>query len=134
MITAKLVRLFEDGFGTVGLLVVKKGEDILRLTTLELPWRGNRQRQSCIPDGEYPCKRSTTGRFKGYEVLNVPGRTNIEIHPFNMTGETEGCIGVGEYYRHDYRGQIWESSEALRRLLSFAGEEMMLLTITRLEL
>lgn len=87
--------------GTVGKLFV----DRLKLFTGELPWRDNQPSISCIPTGIYECVYNWSPRFKGfsYEVLDVPNRTGIRIHPANFFGDksmgyksqVEGCISLG---------------------------------------
>lgn len=83
--------------GTFG--VLKAGG--LTLHTLELPWRNNRQQKSCIPVGTYRCAVVRSPKFGHvYGVLDVPGRSNVLIHPANFAGDTEqnwetqlhGCI------------------------------------------
>ena len=72
--------------------------------TMELPWRNNKREESCIPDGTYRCKRRyselvsriTRGSIKDtFEVMDVPGRSGILIHPGNTTEDTLGCILLG---------------------------------------
>lgn len=72
--------------------------------TIELPWRDNLRRVSCIPEGEYALKmrtspvvsRSSGGEFqRGWEVTDVEGRDFIMIHPGNWARNVLGCIAVG---------------------------------------
>jgi hypothetical protein len=61
---------------------------------IELPWKDNQRRISCIPEGRYELKKRYTPRF-GYHLLvkNVAGRSNILIHAFNNAlEESKGCI------------------------------------------
>ncbi|WP_353411147.1 DUF5675 family protein [Pseudoteredinibacter isoporae] len=71
--------------------------------TIEPPWDANKPNVSCIPDGEYVCRRDRSGRFKFFSVTNVPERSHIEIHPANnyvnpIKGKQEphGCIALGQ--------------------------------------
>lgn len=73
-------------------------------STVELPWKGNAPRESCIPEGVYSLakrespvvQRSSGGEFaQGWEVVNVPGRTFIMIHPGNTIDDLLGCIAPG---------------------------------------
>lgn len=72
--------------------------------SLELPWRDNRRRRSCIPTGGYVCKLVRSPRFgQAFTVTGVPGRSAILIHPGNFGGDVEkgwqshveGCILLG---------------------------------------
>jgi hypothetical protein len=62
--------------------------------SIELPWRENLRNVSCIPDGKYKlAKRYTEERGMHLEVMDVPGRTGILIHPANESlRELRGCI------------------------------------------
>lgn len=74
------------------------------LYTLELPWRDNERKRSCIPLGVYSCRIRVSGRFgRVYEVTGVPGRDGILFHSGNFAGDVakglcsdvEGCILPG---------------------------------------
>lgn len=76
-----------------------------RWVTLEPPWRDNHrwdgvlEHVSCIPEGEYKCVEVKSPKFgRTYEVMDVPGRSDILFHAFNKVDETHGCIGVGLSY------------------------------------
>ena len=64
--------------------------------TLELPYRNNLNEISAIPAGTYSGRVRTDGRL-GWRIEfdAVPGRSNIQIHPGNVTSQIEGCILVG---------------------------------------
>ena len=96
--TATLTREPSTDEGTFGALQLSDGPT---LRTTELPWRGNATGRSCIPPGRYRCEIVNSPRFgKVYEVRDVPGRSNILIHPANFGGdkalgwqsELLGCI------------------------------------------
>jgi len=72
--------------------------------SLELPWRNNAHGISCIPDGIYTCHWINSPKHgECYQVLDVSGRSMIEIHPANYAGDVskqfisdlEGCIALG---------------------------------------
>ena len=73
--------------------------------TLELPDRGNAPDLSCIPEGTYLCRWMWSEKHGRnlYHLLNVPGRTVVEIHAFNLAGDRAmgyvaqslGCIAPG---------------------------------------
>lgn len=62
--------------------------------TIELPWKNNQSRISCIPEGRYALRRRYTPRFGWHlYVENVPGRQWILIHAANdALKEIKGCI------------------------------------------
>ena len=89
----------EDGvYGTL------RFPDGTSLNTLELPWRDNLPRMSCIPPGTYPCSMRKSATFgEAYEVGKVPGRSAVLIHAGNSAGsadkgmkaDSQGCILLG---------------------------------------
>lgn len=62
--------------------------------TIELPWKNNSARISCIPEGRYPLIKRYSPKFKNHYLLeNVPDRQYILIHPANNALiELKGCI------------------------------------------
>lgn len=101
MITVIIQRQPSTDEGTFGKLMMEGFECV----TLELPWKNNQRRVSCIPAGEYKALRHKSPS-KGwcYELRDVPGRSDILIHSGNWAGDTEkgwssdylGCIGLGK--------------------------------------
>lgn len=61
---------------------------------IELPWRDNQRRISCIPEGTYRLKKRFSPKFKWHlEVMNVKNRDLILFHPANdALKELNGCI------------------------------------------
>lgn len=94
IITIKRTHYRDDGtFGVID----DEGE--MFALTVELPWKDNQQNISCIPEGEYDLKRKNSPHFgESFEVLNVPNRTDILIHPANTIEDLKGCIGLGEQF------------------------------------
>lgn len=65
--------------------------------TLELPWKDNRRRISCIPAGTYlVAKRSSPKYGHHWEVNGVEGRGTILFHIGNTINDILGCILVGD--------------------------------------
>ena len=62
--------------------------------TIELPWKENSKKVSCIPEGVYELRPRYSEKFKHHLVLeNVPNRSLILIHPANDANkELQGCI------------------------------------------
>lgn len=89
-----LQRLTSTSTETVGVLIFNNK---VLCNTLELPWRDNERRVSCIPAGSYICQKYSGTRHKNcFWVDAVPNRTDILIHEGNTTANTAGCILVGE--------------------------------------
>jgi len=62
--------------------------------TIELPWKKNETKVSCIPEGKYFIKKRYSNKFKWHlEVLDVINRSLILFHPANNAlQELNGCI------------------------------------------
>ena len=78
-------------FGTNGKL---EWEGKLICKTIELPWKNNETRVSCIPEGKYFIKKRYSKKFQWHlEVENVLNRSLILFHPANNAlQELNGCI------------------------------------------
>lgn len=85
---------------TTGLIRVTVGPIVVFTSlTLELPWRDNRRGESCIPAGAtYRAKKLWSPAFneKLYEVINVPGRSEVKFHPANYAKQLKGCIALSK--------------------------------------
>lgn len=68
--------------------------------TLEREWKNNERNLSCIPVGEYVCRRvKLPPRFPNtFQVMDVPDRDGILIHRGNLMEHSRGCILVGEQF------------------------------------
>ena len=77
--------------GTNGILECE-GKFICK--TIELPWKNNETKVSCIPEGKYFIKKRYSKKFQWHlEVLNVKNRSFILLHPANNAlQELNGCI------------------------------------------
>ena len=62
--------------------------------TIELPWKKNEKRVSCIPEGKYFIRKRYSQKFKWHlEVVDVKNRSFILFHPANNAlKELYGCI------------------------------------------
>jgi hypothetical protein len=90
-----LVRISEFG-ATFGVLL---DDRIPLCLTLERIWMSNERGVSCIPDGAYVCKRVDSPKFGvTFEVMDVPGRTDILFHRGNLSDDSHGCIVLGEEF------------------------------------
>lgn len=100
--------------------------DRLLAVSLENPHR-KVSKDAAIPCGNYQCEKDDTGKFQFYKVLNVPGRSNIEIHQGNFEADTEGCILLGESWAI-MKGQlaITNSVKTLAKLKLILPEKFLL--------
>ncbi|WP_310558755.1 DUF5675 family protein [Flavobacterium sp.] len=78
--------------GTNGILECE-GKFICK--TIELPWKNNETKVSCIPEGKYFIRKRYSKRFQWHlEIINVKNRSLILFHPANNAlKELKGCIG-----------------------------------------
>jgi hypothetical protein len=85
-----LTRVYKRG-GTNGTLTLN-GHFVC--FTIELPWKENKPNSSCIPEGIYELRSRTSTKFHNHlEILDVPNRSYILIHPANNAiTELRGCI------------------------------------------
>ena len=62
--------------------------------SIELPWKKNETRVSCIPEGKYFIRKRYSQKFKWHlELVDVPNRKFILFHPANHAlSELLGCI------------------------------------------
>lgn len=77
--------------GTNGTLVY---EGNFICNTIELPWKQNETKVSCIPEGEYFISKRYSRKFQWHlEVMDVKNRSLILFHPANNAlHELQGCI------------------------------------------
>jgi hypothetical protein len=77
--------------GTNGIL---EYEGKLICKTIELPWKNNETKVSCIPEGKYFIRKRYSKKFQWHlEILDVKNRSLILFHPANNAlQELNGCI------------------------------------------
>ena len=77
--------------GTNGKL---ESEGKLICHTIELPWKMNETKVSCVPEGKYFIRKRYSSKYKWHlELEDVPKRKYILIHPANNAKkELQGCI------------------------------------------
>ncbi|TWP30516.1 hypothetical protein ETU09_00515 [Apibacter muscae] len=97
---------------------------IYKCKTLELPWKNNQLRVSCIPEGIYQVNPRTSAKFKKhFHVVPTEPRSYILIHAGNYYTDIQGCILVGTAYsdiNKDGYLDVVNSKVALNRLLGLA--------------
>ena len=113
----------DDGVQTLGIMYVlnELNEIQFMCRTLELPWKNNKKRVSCIPEGVYDVVLHHSPKFgKCFWVKNVPERSEILIHPGNYHKQILGCILVGDDFKDinkDFRLDVVNSKKTLATLL-----------------
>lgn len=84
-----------------------------RFVTLELPWKDNHPRESCIPALTYLCKRINSPKHgETFEITGVPGRSFIEFHGASTIADLLGCVGVGEFF-HNFGNSLGGQGNAV---------------------
>ena len=98
---------FSHGIVTFGKMNLDWAPSHQDIYTIELPWNNNEKGISCIPQGLYNCVPHNSPKHPDtYQLLYVPNRDSILIHPGNFAcdinlqsglhkSDTEGCILVG---------------------------------------
>lgn len=98
---------------------------------LELPWRENKQDESCIPEGVYECEMyiSPSRGILVPQFIAVPSRFNIQIHPGNYTRQILGCQLPGDGIK-DINGDgildVTNSGVTFKKLMSIFPERFMI--------
>ena len=86
--------------------------------TLELPWKDNEKRVSCIPKGVYEVKKRHTEeskyKYEHLHILDVENRELILLHIGNYPKNSKGCILLGNTRALNFVG---ESRKAFYKLM-----------------
>ncbi|PSR57252.1 hypothetical protein AHMF7605_10485 [Adhaeribacter arboris] len=112
-------------------MTVKLGSQVIyNCKSLELPWRNNKPKVSCIPPGIYQVvKRNSPKYGDHFHIQDVPGRDYILIHQGNYHTDILGCILPGQAHT-DINGDglrdVTNSKNTLRMLLSLFPESFTL--------
>ena len=127
-LSLRIQRGHDDGTQTLGTLFVQKdGRAVAAFPCLELGWRGNENRVSCIPPGTYRVVRRTSRKFGRHlhvqetDGREVSGRSYILIHPGNRHDHILGCILPGMGFGDaggDGRVDVVNSRTAMTQILS----------------
>lgn len=95
----EVVRKSKNEKQTIGQLSVINNKEVIYLcNSLELPWKENKSKISCIPTGKYTCVKRRSTRAIPYQhilINNVEGRSGVCIHKGNYYTQIQGCILVG---------------------------------------
>lgn len=118
MIFLELTRMETNATCTLGVLTMNKQ---LFCYILEPPKRENERGLSCIPTGQYICKRYDSKKYLRpcLEIHNVPGRDYISMHYGNTAKNTKGCLITGTYTGYlGGKRAVLRSKAALDALMS----------------
>ena len=125
----------DNGVQTLGNLEVFLGDKrLMSCYTLELPWKDNQRRVSCIPLGTYPVKRYSSQKYpETYEITEVPNRDKILIHSGTFHTDILGCVLVGESLadiNNDGQLDVTSSKKTLKALKEVLGYSEFMLSIS----
>jgi hypothetical protein len=125
----EVIRTSDNGKLTEGVLYVHENNSIVfECKTLELPWKNNERRVSCIPAGTYPIKKHRSPKFgNSFWIKDVPNRSEILIHPANYVRQLLGCIAVGEKHADiDKDGliDVTNSKKTMEKLLKYEASSI----------
>lgn len=124
-----ILRRYYTPFGIWGDLEIE-GKSF---STAELPWRGNKQNESAIPEGEYvlklrdsPVVKRTSGVDEGWEITDVPGRSYIMLHVGNWPlRDSAGCPLIGREKKIvDNAVFVSNSQDAFDEFMEIADQKM----------
>lgn len=125
-----LKRFKESSQGVLGHLITMGFE----AHTIELPWKDNKPKVSCIPVGKYKCIYRYSTKYKGhYHVTGVPNRSWILTHNGTFAGDveegfkthSEGCIIIGKYHgKVDSQDAVLLSRVTLRKFVEVMGKKL----------
>ena len=127
-----LKRESDDGTQTLGKLFINdiNGVTLFSCKTLELPFKGNQKRISCIPKGKYNVKRRYSLKYGNhFHILNVPNRDFILIHNANYWFRLLGCIAVGQAHidlNKDGKKDVTNSKNTLLKLNEWLTNDFVL--------
>lgn len=133
MKTIILRRIAKNKDGVFGILI---DGNVPFAVTVEPEDKNNKSNISCIPEGEYKCffrrKETSNRNYDIWELMNVPNRSNIQIHKGVTEDSSEGCIIVGESfepYKKKSAG-VMQSTKAYNELMARTAEkEFMIIKI-----
>lgn len=122
--TCGIMRVYTDATIQMPLgsptLIATALRDAFECYTLEPPLKMNDKQAKpyCIPAATYQATKYMSPHFnmQVISILNVPDFTNVEVHPGNDPGDTDGCIVVGSTHSLDF---VSSSKTTFATLMSF---------------
>ena len=123
-IDIRLTDYRECAFGR--LTVTENEKTLLETYVLTKSYRNNKPFKSRIPDGVYNAQLREPSKHisvKHIEILDVPGRYAILIHPFNNASESKGCFAPGLTFSRENEFSVWRSKAAMKKIVSLLSTE-----------
>lgn len=120
----ELIRTYYPN-GTNGILrLTQDDKNIIICYTIELPWKNNEHKISCIPEGRYELKKRYTAIRGEHLILDkVPGRQLILIHAANdAQKELQGCIAPVSILTAEGKGS--QSRKAVAKINAIVFREL----------
>lgn len=123
---ATLTRIHHEEKQTRGTLQIfnRDNKKVFECLTLELPWKNNERKVSCVPVGEYIVVPRVSQKYsKHLHLSNVPNRDLILIHQGNYHTDILGCILVGSRFsdiNKDGVLDVLNSKATMKSLMSTA--------------
>ena len=118
-----------------GVLLSAQLDTLFEFKTVELPWKDNQRRVSCIPAGTYTAIKHHSPKFGPcLWIQDVPGRSEILIHPANFWHDLLGCIAPGEKHMHidkDGSLDVNRSRTTMERILDLCGDQVIVNILDR---
>lgn len=122
-------RFSDDGKQTLGNLSIEGAE--FNCATIELPYKDNQRRISCIPKGRYTVVKRVSPKYGNhFHITNVPNRDWVLIHSANFSSQLLGCISVGEKHidlNSDGLKDINNSKNTLKKMYDLLPSEFTLI-------
>jgi hypothetical protein len=129
MTKIKIIRTYLKDV-TLGEAILSNGIPNLQFKTLELPFKNNDRRVSCIPEGVYMWKKHISPKFGAtLWIQDVANRSEILLHSGNFTSDTLGCILPGEKHsdiNNDGVMDVTRSRNTMTKILDLCTKEGML--------
>jgi len=91
--------------------------------TLELPWKDNERRISCIPAGVYDAILHDSPKFgRSIWIQDVPNRSEILVHNGNFVRQILGCVLAGRSHIDidgDGLKDVTSSRHTMKKIIGF---------------
>jgi hypothetical protein len=130
MEVVKIIRVeTHPDYGTFGVMTIG---GTATCVTLEPYSRDNASNVSCIPTGQYICKRYSSRKYPDtFEITGIQGRSYVLFHAGNVDENTAGCVLLGsEFGTLGGDRAILESGKAFNSFINnFKGQDQFRLTI-----
>lgn len=104
--------------------------------SLELPWKNNERKVSCIPEGIYKAIKHNSPKFKDcFWIQDVPNRSEVLIHKGNYHSDILGCILIGldlaDMNKDGYL-DVTSSGKAIEQLMGLIAVDEIEIEITHI--